>query len=169
MITQDQLRRTLDYDPETGVFTHVAPRKKCRVGARAGSGKRGGYRSIVIARRRYYEHQLAFLYMTGDFPRRMVDHINREKDDNRWGNLREATPGENALNAPLRATNTSGFRGVRKTRNGKRWMARGKLNGVCSHIGVFDSAEEAAAAAEQWRVSKFGEYATLNTPPHSLR
>jgi len=97
-MTQDELKRLLDYNPETGKFywkTNTGGRIK--VGNHAGTMRTDLYIQIGINKKLYQAHRLAFLYMTGEIPP-LVDHINRKPFDNRWDNLRSATKYENALN-----------------------------------------------------------------------
>jgi HNH endonuclease len=47
-----------------------------------------GYRVIEIDETEYFAHDLAWLWMTGEFPKGQIEHINGIKDDNRWCNLR---------------------------------------------------------------------------------
>jgi hypothetical protein len=52
-----------------------------------------GYRVIDIDGKDYYAHDLIYLYMTGKWPTGEIEHINDNKDDNRWGNLTIRHPG----------------------------------------------------------------------------
>ena len=47
-----------------------------------------GYRIITIDGREYFAHDLAWLHMTGEFPKGEVEHINGNINDDRWCNLR---------------------------------------------------------------------------------
>jgi hypothetical protein len=47
-----------------------------------------GYRIIIIDGREYFGHDLAWLYMTGEFPKGKVEHINGNNNDDHWYNLR---------------------------------------------------------------------------------
>jgi len=90
-----------------------------------------------------------------------VDHANHNKLDNRRANLRPATCQQNAANAPLRSDNTSGYRGVTRCTKTGRWQARvGR-----SHVGRFDTPEEAARAYNSAARVRFGEFAFQNAIP----
>ena len=77
-----------------------------------------------------------------------VDHINRDKSDNRLINLRFVTPQSSALNMPLRSNNTSGIKGVSKTPQGK-YRAYITANGKWKSLGYYDTVEEAAEARKR--------------------
>src|ERR1700674_2219296 len=74
----------LDYDPETGHFTwKISPSLRSVIGTRAGCLMRNGYRCIGIARKKYYEHRLAWFYVHKEWPKGDIDHENHVTDDNR--------------------------------------------------------------------------------------
>lgn len=142
-LTQEALRAALHYDHQTGVFSHTRSGSGVHVGMAAGRIDSWGYRQIRVNNRRYAAHRLAFLWMTGEWPKQVVDHINGDKDDNRWTNLRDVSQGVNCQNirAPNRK-NTTGFLGVSMEPSG-RFSARVYLNRKPIYLGTFDTAEEA--------------------------
>ncbi len=95
----------------------------------------------------------------------IVDHINRNRLDNRKENLRIVSHLENAQNASLAKNNKSGYKGVH-FRNGK-YSAMIRINGHLKHIGTFETAEEAAKAYNVMAEEHFGEYAALNDVDHA--
>lgn len=150
IITQSRLMSLCLYDPATGIFTWRIARPKCKPGAVVGVREPRGYVVAKLDYRLYYLHRLAWLYMTGEWPVDDVDHIDRDKSNNRWGNLRAATAKQNAENSGLRKSNRSGVTGVSKW-NGY-WVARIKSNYKSKTIGYFkdfDSAVKARKEAEK--------------------
>lgn len=116
--TQEQIKRALKYDPETGVFTWlISPSNRAKKGSVAGFMNDAGYWMIGIDNVRYRAHRLAWLYMTGEWPERKIDHENTIRSDNRWANIRLADDSQNVCNQALRADNTSGVKGVRFWKN----------------------------------------------------
>jgi hypothetical protein len=162
-LTQARLKELLHYDPETGHFTWRVSRSRTPAGSRAGTPGSNGYTNIGIDGVLRLAHRLAFLYMTGALPPE-VDHINRDKSDNRWANLRPASRRENEGNKGLLSNNTSGHRGVSWYKRTRKWSAKGKRDGRQIHLGYFDTLEEAAAAAQAWRGENFGIFAATGQP-----
>ena len=79
----------------------------------AGSVKNTGYKNIKIFGQLYYVHRLAYLMSTGVDPLSMqIDHINQDRLDNRFSNLRLVTHAENGKNQSMSSTNTSGITGI---------------------------------------------------------
>lgn len=146
MVTLEILADHLDYNPETGVFTWLVQRRGgARAGDRAGSVNSEGYILIGLCGKFYRAHRLAWFCTYGEWPKSEIDHINRDKTDNRICNLRDVTRQTNSENVtrPNRG-NVSGFRGVRAKRH--RWLAEIRINGKQKQIGTFDSPEEAHTA-----------------------
>lgn len=162
-LTADKLRRLLDYDPVTGEFTWLKRAGTDKflniwnarfAGKLAGRTKAGvhGYLEIAIDNKHYRAHRLAWLYMTGEWPKDQIDHINCIKTDNRFANLREASAFQNMWNT--KPQNKCGLKGVTFNKNAKKYTSQ-----ICVHrkrisLGYFDSALDAhnayVAAAKQY-------------------
>lgn len=141
ILTQERLKELFNYNPESGVFTRlVGTSSNARVGDISGWDKGQGYLVISIGRQTIKAHRLAFLYMTGAWPKNQTDHINGIKADNRWVNLRDITSQENTHNQRRAHKNsTTGFLGVKRRKN--RFEAGIRINGTYIYLGLFDTPE----------------------------
>lgn len=91
-----------------------------------------------------------------------VDHIDRDSLNNQRSNLRTCTKAENLMNRGVHPRNTSGFKGVTFDPPTKKWRARLMVNRKNLHVGLFNSAEDAALAYNKAAKKHFGEFALLN-------
>jgi hypothetical protein len=106
--------------------------------------------------KQFYMHRLVFLLHHGYLPK-IVDHIDRNPQNNRIENLRAATPSESSCNR-VEAVGKSGYTGVDLFSKG-RWRAKIRYQNKHIHIGYFDTPEEAHAAYLQTRLELHGEFA----------
>jgi len=147
-LTQAVLKELLHYDPETGAFERkLRPSRRHPTHRRVPSGFTDdrGYVIICLAGKYYKAHRIAVLWMTGDWPLDQVDHIDGNKSNNRWTNLREATNSQNQANTSARKNNSVGLKGAHRAAGG-RWTSRICVNGRCHFLGLYDTPEEAHAA-----------------------
>lgn len=160
MITAEEIRARLDYDPETGVFTYKYAVARCiKVGFVAGAIDTSGHRQIKVFGRGYSAHRLAWLYVHGEWPALHIDHINGVKDDNRIANLRLATRSQNLHNRKNLRNNTSGYKGVSWNRTLKKYQAYIGCNGKIKHLGFFEKAKDAHDAYCVAALRLHGEFA----------
>jgi hypothetical protein len=148
VIDQSKVKEMLLYDLNTGVFTwKVDFKNMLRIGDVAGSiHPVKFYRTIRISGKGYMAHRLAWLYVHGDWPKKQIDHINRNRDDNRISNLRDIDGFENMQNRMAQKNSKSGVKGVSWSKRIKRWTAQIEKQGISKHLGVFKTIQEAEAA-----------------------
>lgn len=144
------LRGIIEYKPDTGEFIWLVNRRshagKVAPGAAAGARDSTGRLRIMIDQRMYSAPRLAWLYMTGKFPKSQVDHIDGDPRNNKFSNLREATPQENAQNIKKpRSHSKSGLLGVISLPNGK-YQAKIVVRGKPIWLGTFTDALDAHTA-----------------------
>ena len=146
-MTQDELKKILSYNPETGLFHwKIKPSNRFKLGMQAGS-LGTGYVRIHTNGRTYGAHRLAWLYIYGEEPANNIDHINGNPLDNRIVNLRQATQMENTQNRRRPQKNNShGILGVTYDPKKKLWRARIGVDGIRKYIGKFKTQEQAAQA-----------------------
>lgn len=150
MLTQAQVRKWFDYDPTTGVLRwRIRPANAVQVGDRAGSNiydKHGKPFKRVVGfdnYTSYTEAHVIWLWMTGVWPTKLIDHANLDRFDNSWSNLREATDSENSANGPSRH---AGLKWTNLEKNG-RYRSRVRWQGVLHNVGTFHTEQEAHDAA----------------------
>ena len=127
------------YDRETGSISSN--------GRVVGVKMRVGYLYVSLNHnQRTPAHRLAYFLVTGQQPP-AIDHVNGNRLDNRWMNLRAATIRENSYNTGRRADNTSGYKGVSWSAQKMKWRACIQLpSGKQKHIGFFASLDAAYVA-----------------------
>ena len=170
-VSASLLAECVTYNPETGAFVwrerpvahfpdgKPTPEHRAAMWNGKYAGKpaftsndpRGYFRGAVRGMN-VYAHRAAFACVHGRWPEVEIDHINRDKSDNRIENLREVSHRENRLNTEncdLAALARSAKRekalarkrqypvpGVRRTEY-KTWEARIKRGGGYFHLGTF--------------------------------
>lgn len=163
MITQTELKELMTYDPETGEFRwiedkYIGRSKNKRWPVAGCVNRKLGYLVIRFDGKLYYAHRLAWLYMTGKWPKNQIDHINGNKLDNRWSNIREATSAQNQMNSPVK--NKFGLKGIYK--NKKRFGVAIRHNNKRIYLGTYDTPEEAHEVYWEKAQELFGEYARVS-------
>jgi hypothetical protein len=154
ILTHEYLFSLLDYHFDTGEFFWKVNRSIVKQGQKAGAiDKNTGYVRIVIDRKHYQAHRLAWLYVHKEFPINVIDHINRIRHDNRIENIRVASSVLNNRNSSIRFDNKSGVRGVTWSKQGNKYEAYIKLGNKKRYLGLFQDlklAKEARQFAEEF-------------------
>lgn len=151
------------FNPDDGRFRWLNSSGRVASGQRAGSLRKDGYRVLRFPHdgRRFYlmEHRAAWIMVHGSIPPDLeIDHINRDRSDNRITNLRLATRADNArYRKPIRGAN---YKGVSFDKSKGAWRAYIGVNGRREWIGTFKT-EDAALCAYIRRARKLhGEFAS---------
>lgn len=141
-LTREQLVAEYSYDPSTGLFYRLSDRVGAPRGQVLGRLTSSRYLQIAVGGKAFSAHRLAWLYMTGEWPKHMVDHINGVRHDNRWSNLRDVTRSVNMENQrKAMRTNKSGFLGVSVHKLG--FQAAIHTAGKCHYLGIYRTPQEA--------------------------
>lgn len=154
MLTQDRLKEMLHYDEDTGIFTRKTKVANRLAGTVSGANHNKGYLQITIDGENFLAHRLVWLYVYGKWPQNQIDHINRNKKDNRILNLRDVSNSTNQMNIGLRSHNSSGVTGVVKSsKSHKPWAAQIHRNNKKIFLGYFHTVEEAKRRLEHYETS----------------
>lgn len=188
--TKDVLRSVVYYDPETGEFTWLQRPGTERLTKSWNTKYAGKKVALSLNKDGYFyikfringenhqnsAHRFAWLYMTGEMPTLVVDHINRIKTDNKFSNLRLASISQNGHNVDARQNNSSGVKGVWWDSRRDQWVAEIKVNSEKIFIGRFSDFHEAKAARVAASKKYAGEFSVLEstvlvsmTPEESAR
>jgi hypothetical protein len=118
-----------------------------RAGSVAGTPDRKGHLQIQIEGQIYRSHRLAWLWMTGEWPNGVIDHIDGVRHNNAWANLRDATVSVNTQNMrnPMRH-GTSGYLGVTFVKRRNKFQAQIGTKQARMFLGYYETAEAAHAA-----------------------
>lgn len=158
-LTAEIARALWRYEPETGYFFWIgAPRVGIKAGGRAGSFD-GRYWRLQHAGKYYKASRVAWLVVTGAWPNHQIDHINRDKTDDKFCNLREATNAQNCRNRSTRKDNKLAATGVCRTRYA--FVSKIYADGKGHHLGSFRSLAEAKAARDVAAARLHGDFAKL--------
>lgn len=107
---------------------------------------KSGYLQGSIFDKTYLAHRIVWVVGAGEWPKDQIDHINHDRSDNRWINLRQATSQENHRNRSLSSNNRSGFCGVRFYKQIGKWHTQIRIDGLNKHLGFFDNKTDAITA-----------------------
>lgn len=143
----------LGYNPKTGTFWWKR-KPNGRVSEYASPGIiTNGYLQIQVGGHKRKAHRVAWFLMTGAWPKGHIDHINGDRSDNRWSNLRDASVSENARNRRgADVDSKSGHRGVYWHKQRCKWASAIRHHGKQISLGLYENIEDAIsvrAKAEQ--------------------
>lgn len=156
-LSPEYIRAILHYDPNTGVMRwKVDKGSRCKAGDIAGRMGVQGYWQITIDGRLFTRAPLAVAYMMNFWPDRIIDHINKDKADDRFINLRPATDKQSNRNRTSK--NQHGLKGITTKRN--LFRARIMVDGKSIHIGYYRTKEEAHAAYLEKARELHGKFAS---------
>ena len=138
MLTQNELKSFLNYDPETGIFRwNISQRGHRKKGDVAGT-KSGRYSYITICGNTFLAHRLAWLYCYGSWPVDLIDHIDRNSRNNAIANLRDVSGSKNMQNMVVDGASFDKRTG--------RWYSQIVASGERWYLGSYESSDDARAA-----------------------
>lgn len=156
--SRELLKRMYRYDPNEGTFTRLERVKGAKKDPRSvGWVDAHGYAYLRFDGAPIAAHRAAWLYMLGHIPT-LIDHIDRDKLNNKWINLREATKSQNARNAKTPICNATGIKGLTYWEERKLWRISIRHDGG-RHQSSHKSKDEAIEKLASLRAELHGSFA----------
>lgn len=147
---KNKILKQLVYNKHTGKFYWALTKNQNAIkGEEAGCIQKNGYIAIGISGKKYYAHRLAWLFITGDWPINHIDHLDGDRTNNKWVNLRDVSQKINNQNIRKPMSRSAvPLLGVFKTCSGEKkpYRAMININNKSKYLGTFDTAEEAHLA-----------------------
>ena len=141
-----RVRELFDYRDDGNLIWKVSNSNRAKIGHVAGTSYSNAYNQVSVDNAPYYTHRIIWLWHHGYLPEYDIDHINKDKCDNRIENLRETTRLCNLRNAKDHKNNKSGVKGVYRHKSWGKWQARIGLHRKAHSLGEYDSFDEAVLA-----------------------
>jgi len=95
---------------------------------------------------------------------KVVDHIDGNTLNCTKENMRICSHTGNMRNQTLHKNNKTGYKGVSRRTNGKRFTTYIRVGGKTINCGTFSNAEDAAKRYDECAIKYFGEFSRLNFP-----
>lgn len=146
-LTPSKLAEVFIYNPVTGSLEHKLNTLRAIAGQSAYCTYVNGYSGVSVGNQLYLAHRLIWFMQTGIWPV-VVDHINHNRKDNRWCNLRSVSPADNVKNCSLSKNNSLGVQGVRLLPSGN-YQAYIMVNYKQINLGCYPTLMAAASARLQ--------------------
>lgn len=159
IITQARALEVFEYR-EGMLFWKKRNSNRVVVGKPAISIGRCGYKRVGVDGFRYLVHQVIFLMHYGYIPD-IIDHIDRDINNNKINNLRPATTTQNNINA-IKPNKSSGCRGVSWSKQKSKWRVTIRHLGKQVHIGFFSNIETAVLAYNNVVKKYHGDFAVYS-------
>jgi hypothetical protein len=156
----ERLKELFTYDSESGqLIARISRKGPLKAGMPVGSLTNSGYLNTKVDGRRYPVSRIIWKLVTGEDPGDcVVDHIDMDKLNNRFSNLRLATVSENGCNSKPRSHNRSGLKGVKRHPSGS-YYAYIRFGADRRYLGTYQTKEEAHAAYCKAAVELHGQFA----------
>lgn len=139
--SQERLHELFDYSVVTGNLYWRESRNNQATGSKVKNSWDKGYKRVSVDGVRYKQHRIIWKWITGEDPGQELDHINCDKGNNAWHNLRAATRQQNNRN--VASQGATPFKGVSYYPRYEKYMAQITVNGIQRTLGYFDTPEEA--------------------------
>lgn len=158
MLSPDKLHGLFNYDPVTGMLVRKSSTKGYSENRIISRKTDRGYLVTTIHGKTYKVHHLVWCWH-GNQPVKELDHINRNRLDNRIENLRICTRTQNLGNS---GPKNGKYKGITFCKQTGKWKAQIGVNYKNINLGRYSTVYEAVQAYNKAAIDAFGEFAYLN-------
>ncbi len=142
-ISKELLERLFFIDLEQGSIQWREPKQGRQLNKEAGSINNCGYRVIRIDGTQYVAHHLIWLYATGKYPIKDLDHIDRNRSNNKISNLREVTRQEQNFNTTVKQGKSLPIGVTFRSERKKPYHAHIRISNKLIYLGCYKTIKEA--------------------------
>ena len=148
-----KLHELFRYEESDGRLYRRIRSGNAAAGTATGHRDSWGAVQVSVKGRLYLAHRVIWAMKTGKWPRKTIDHRDRNPENNRWGNLREATRAQQTANK-IHTKGNSSSRGLHWRGERQAWqvMLAGK------HLGQFRDKSEAMRVFDDAAKKRWGEF-----------
>ena len=148
----DKARILYDYCPDSGLFFWKINTSNVKAGQVAGA-KHNGYIRLTVYGKRIFAHRLAWLFSYGELPKDQIDHIDRNKSNNKITNLRDVDRCVNLQNQSVaHSRNALNILNVSKRPNTGAYKVMINKNKKGFYIGQYKTLKDAVTARDIARI-----------------
>ena len=166
----NELSKHMEYCPNTGIGIWLVNIGNVKAGTTIQSLDRHGYIRVAYKYKRYKAHRLFWLLHTGLDPGKFsIDHIDNNRLNNKFNNLRLATQAQQVRNRREIPANTSGHRGVYWNKKLKKYVAQIVFNKKLIYLGLYNTIDQAISVRQTKELELFGEFSPLHQSNNDQR
>ncbi len=141
----DDIRNEYEYAPLTGLIRRYDGGKVTTFIERTGYTRIALFGIIRPITNVIWYLETGYLVTKGE----VIDHIDHNRSNNKWENLRLVTQAENLKNKSMARNNTSGHTGVTWHKQANKWTVHIGVNGRSIHKGLYANKAEAIAVRKE--------------------
>lgn len=143
-LTQELVQSLFIYDSVSGLLINRVNKGKALAGAISGTVHKNGTIYVRVLGKKEIAHRIIWLYVNGYLPVE-IDHIDHNRSNNAWNNLREVNHAQNMLNKPIYKNSKTKCSGISIDKRCGKYRAYIQVNCKQKGLGYFDTLEQAIA------------------------
>jgi len=160
LITREECHELFEY--KDGTLYWKESRGSVKTGDEVGTVSGGGYLQVRINKIKVMVHRVIYFMLTGEQPA-TLDHVDGCRTNNRIENLQMVTQSQNLMKSKKYSSNTSGVTGVYLCSSTGRWQARISISKRLTHLGYYETFEEAVRVRKDAEKKYYGKYISIDS------